>query len=197
MNKKKTTLIEASKYVYSFVGLLFYNREASPMPAIFMMMWVRSVAKIFHTPLNILDFFSTPLFLKKIDCLLFSRGLKIHCHCKNCSEHKCLDLPRPELRVLALFSEVNTETPVFVCFLESPRECQIYTLITHYFKKYYFYSQLFNTAWDTFCSVSLSTTVESEGRLNLCLDKLFKGMVDSGSLLHNMKQTIWYLSIPC
>lgn len=113
----------------------FYNREASPMPAIFMMMWVSFVAKIFHTPPTILGFFfSTPLFLKKIKCLLFSRGLKIHCHCKNCSEHKCLNLPGPESYVLALFPEVSTEIPVLVCFPATPRECQIHTLITHYFE---------------------------------------------------------------
>lgn len=91
--------------------------------------------KIFHTPPTILGFFfSTPLLLKKIKCLLFSRGLKIHCHCKNCGEHKCLNLPRPELCVVALFSEVSTEIPVLVCFPATPRECQIHTLITHYFE---------------------------------------------------------------
>lgn len=41
---------------------------------------------------------------------------------------------RPELCVLALFSEVSIEIPALVCFPATPRECQIHILITHYFE---------------------------------------------------------------
>lgn len=94
----KTTLIEAGKAAVvclQFCGFVF---------GVFFIIWRLGQCQQFlwlcelvllqkYFTLSILGFsFSTPLLLKKIDCLLFSRGLKIHCYCKNCSEHKCLDL---------------------------------------------------------------------------------------------------------